>query len=596
MHMMLTFPSASASMQDSFLDPIPHWQVTEVFCVFFVKMWVTLIILCLRGVVSVLVSGTIEDNKSFYYQELPTQPSTLATISYSITYPLANSDYVDFQLYTTSSHVNIDRKCTVRNYGQIYNIKMYHDSRATWNSCRQFGGSVHCERRVTIQDYIPRKFGFSLGFSCKDVTTKSLKGTSFAVDVFSQRNETTCSAMPKLSVNCSRFHSLVSLPNLLGESTNRAPYWFEHFFGTLNQISFPTDCYVHLEEFVCNIYFPQCDAQSQSIIVPCREMFEDLEMGCVIGSLVVEILTATTLGTYDNNYFPPRDGNISCFYKPVVCGPPPNATDILIVGGLNDSGIYYGGAELQYACTDESMITSGNSTVTCLYNGRWSSLPVCVEPDRKYLPIILLPVLSVLVICVLLVAIVMIKRRRKRAPNLLLTRMKDFDAYVCYDFDGNQDFVMDTILPAFEENQDPPFKLVIHSRDFEPGVKIFDNIQKAISQSNSAIIIMSQEFVNSLWCKKEFEQCFIENMNDPAFKLFLIMMQPADTLEGLSEYMTSFITQKTYLERDDPDLIRKISEYLNLVKQPKEDKRDRDDDDDNNEEVQIRAENGSSFV
>ena len=106
---------------------------------------------------------------------------------------------------------------------------------------------------------------------------------------------------------------------------------------------------------------------------------------------------------------------------------------------------------------------------------------------------------------------------------------------------------------------------------------------------------MSQEFVNSLWCKKEFEQCFIENMNDPAFKLFLIMMQPADTLEGLSEYMTSFITQKTYLERDDPDLIRKISEYLNLVKQPKEDKRDRDDYD-NNEEVQIREGNGSSFA
>ena len=66
---------------------------------------------------------------------------------------------------------------------------------------------------------------------------------------------------------------------------------------------------------------------------------------------------------------------------------------------------------------------------------------------------------------------------------------------------------MDTILPELEENQNPPFKLCIHSRDFKPGDPICDNIQKAISQSNSAIIIMSQAFVDSIWCKAEFMQC-----------------------------------------------------------------------------------------
>ena len=60
--------------------------------------------------------------------------------------------------------------------------------------------------------------------------------------------------------------------------------------------------------------------------------------------------------------------------------------------------------------------------------------------------------------------------------------------------------------------------------------------------------------------------------------------------------MTSFISQKTYLEQDDPDLIEKISEYLNWVKQPKGDRRDNDEDG-RNEEEQIQndvlvAENG----
>ena len=463
---------------------------------------------------------------------------------------------------------------------------MYDDLRTITNGCKRFGGILHCAKRVTLQDYIPRKFGFSLGFSCKDAITKSLKGTTFELDVFSQRNETSCLAMPDTSVNCSRFHSLVSFPNLLGESRSVAPYWFKRFFKTLHQIKFSTDCYVHLEEFVCNIYFPQCDPQARVIIVPCREMFEELEMGCMIGSLVVDILTATTLGTYDNDYFPSIDGNISCFYKPVICGTPPNATDG--ISGYNASGIYYGGSELKYSCGDESSVISGNRTVTCLYNGLWSFLPVCARPDGKYLLIILLPVLSVVAICVLLAAMVVIciqkRKKRVRDQHLHLTRMKDFDAYICYDFDGNHDFVMDTILPAFEENLDPPLKLCIHSRDFDPGVAVFENIHKAISQSDSAIIIMSQEFINSLWCKKEFEQCFIENMNDPAFKLFLIMMQPADTLEHLTEYMTSFITQKTYLERDDPNLVGKISDYLKMVKQRREDQKGEDEVNKNEEE------------
>ena len=81
-------------------------------------------------------------------------------------------------------------------------------------------------------------------------------------------------------------------------------------------------------------------------------------------------------------------------------------------------------------------------------------------------------------------------------------------------------------------------------------------------------MVMSQAFVNSIWCKEEFERCYIENMNDPAFQLFVIMMQPADTLQNLSESMKTFFAQRTYLQRDDPNLIQKIAAYLTEVKKP----------------------------
>ena len=46
-------------------------------------------------------------------------------------------------------------------------------------------------------------------------------------------------------------------------------------------------------------------------------------------------------------------------------------------------------------------------------------------------------------------------------------------------------------------------------------------------------------------------------------------MQPADSLNITNEYINSFFTKKTYLEKEDPKLVKKIAEYLTWVKQPK---------------------------
>ena len=150
-----------------------------------------------------------------------------------------------------------------------------------------------------------------------------------------------------------------------------------------------------------------------------------------------------------------------------------------------------------------------------------------------------------------------------------LCRNKKFDAHVCYDFDSNNDFVIDTILPELEKKPDPPFTLCIHSRDFTPGC-IKDNIQEAIHNSNSAIVVMSQGFINSVWCKYEFEQCSIESTKDPAFKLFVIMIQPDVVLNNVSKEIERFFTSKIYLNVDDPKLFTNIGTYLTLVKQPNE--------------------------
>ena len=139
-------------------------------------------------------------------------------------------------------------------------------------------------------------------------------------------------------------------------------------------------------------------------------------------------------------------------------------------------------------------------------------------------------------------------------------RDRIFDAFVLYHFDTDDDFVVNFLLPELEEERD--LKLCIHSRNFTPGRNIKDNIEEAIEASSSAIIVMSQGFVDSMWCKEEFVDCYIENMKDPAFNLFVIMMQPVDTLVNISNYMETFFETKTYLQVHDPELFSKLATHL----------------------------------
>ena len=53
-----------------------------------------------------------------------------------------------------------------------------------------------------------------------------------------------------------------------------------------------------------------------------------------------------------------------------------------------------------------------------------------------------------------------------------------------------------------------------------------------------------------------------ENKKDQAYKLFVILMQPQETLKRYTAFMDKYFTRKTYLEKDDPELWDKLVKYL----------------------------------
>ena len=295
---------------------------------------------------------------------------------------------------------------------------------------------------------------------------------------------------------------------------------------------------------------------------------------------------------YDCDYLPPRNGNIPCFHNFIRCNAPPSVENAVVVR-RNDTA--------HYSCS-EGFTLEGYKNITCMLSGKWSRPPHCVPVSlEEETPSLLVPLLSVFEIVILIIIIVLIctiklkaKRtqridrdqmqagiepkemdkllkdfQRKEDPGasvVPLQRNREFDAFVLYHFDSDDSFMISHLLPELEENRG--FKLFIHSRNFTPGRDIKDNIEEAIEGSNSAIIIMSQGFVDSMWCKEEFTHCYIENMKDVAFNLFVIMMQPVETLVNISPYMKTFFVNKTYLHVNDPDLFTKLARHLENARLP----------------------------
>ena len=592
----------------------------DMYCTKWIPIWVLVYSYVPQGsnqVFSLTIYGRIENDTEFYHKELSEYPSKLATIEYCITYNytavlIYNASSVGMDIYTTKYDRNLHKRC-LKGFGQLRNenlhIPLSLRKRSLLNLQHRFPNCsmdlkdsdiIHCHGKTTIQDYIPRHYGFSFG-SCEQLVRGSLKGLRYNISIYNQNNETNCSSInPVRDVrgieHCGLLYSHMSLPNLIGDPNwNHVLTWINvlkelEVIGILlmTNNSF-RKWYKILNQVMCYVIVPKCDPINNQVIHPCKEMCTNMKDGWMAKTFLQESLLKesvlpalraveirNTSKWFDCDYLPSKHGSIPCFYESLTCDAAPNVENAIMDDRLNFNKIYKAKAQVEYSCANDQFQMKGNSTITCLHNGEWSVHPKCVKIVGNKTPLmILLPVLIIPIVLYLVIVITLRCRQKTKSKNL--TRNKTFDAFVCYAFDADNEFVMTSIQPELEKEPDQSFKLCIHSRDFDVGLHIFDNIQEAIENSNSAIIVMSQGFVLSHWCKEEFTHCYIEHIKDPAFRLFVIMMQPQNTLVNLSKCIRKFIDQKTYLKKDDPDLIEKIVKYLRWIKQPKDETKHEDE-------------------
>lgn len=98
-------------------------------------------------------------------------------------------------------------------------------------------------------------------------------------------------------------------------------------------------------------------------------------------------------------------------------------------------------------------------------------------------------------------------------------RDKLFDAFVSYS-SKDETWVAEVLAPALEPN----YKLCLHYRDFPVGAFLADTIVQAVESSKRTIMILSENFIKSEWCRFEFKSAHHQVLRDRKRRLIVVLL------------------------------------------------------------------------
>ena len=195
----------------------------------------------------------------------------------------------------------------------------------------------------------------------------------------------------------------------------------------------------------------------------------------------------------------------------------------------------------------------------------------------------------ILACCLLLLAVILFVTIKYRQEIMILafTRLhislpcrevinadREYDAFICYS-EQDMNWVIYTLLPGLEEpNNGPTFKLCIHHRDFPVGGTIFDNIDSKVKESRHTVLVLSNNFLRSTWCRCEFWAAFTESLTQKKQHLIMIILEDLDGAlmePTLKRCLKTF----TYVRLDDRLFWDKIIYALSDKKKNKDTENDR---------------------
>ncbi|XP_059150135.1 toll-like receptor Tollo [Physella acuta] len=126
---------------------------------------------------------------------------------------------------------------------------------------------------------------------------------------------------------------------------------------------------------------------------------------------------------------------------------------------------------------------------------------------------------------------------------------RPYDAFISYS-NKDEEFVIQQLAPRLE-NGHKKFRLCVHYRDFPVGACIAETIVRSVEASKRTILVVSDNFLDSEWCRFEFQTAHQQVLNERRNRVILILMHDLDT-EKLDSTLRVYMRTRTYLKYDDP--------------------------------------------
>merc|ERR1719319_698778 len=148
---------------------------------------------------------------------------------------------------------------------------------------------------------------------------------------------------------------------------------------------------------------------------------------------------------------------------------------------------------------------------------------------------------------------------RKFFSEDLIDKEKPYDAFISYS-QADSEYVETSLLPGLEQPESPgdKFKCLIHTRDWNVGEMIPDQIIHSVESSRRTIIVLSKSYIDSMWTKLEFRAAHKQALQDKTQRVIIVVLGELPESKDLDEDLQKYLNMNTYLNSEDPWFWQKL--------------------------------------
>ena len=208
---------------------------------------------------------------------------------------------------------------------------------------------------------------------------------------------------------------------------------------------------------------------------------------------------------------------------------------------------------LQY---DYDSICSVNNTVV-----NFTVQNIVFVDDGKYITTL---VILITIIAISLTISVLVYWKRKEFQAWIFVRFglrivnknkninevgRKYDAFVSYS-SKDEHVVVHELAPRLEEGN-KPYRLCLHYRDFPVGECIADTIIESIEASKRTLMLISENFLSSEWCRYEFQTAHHHILKENTHRLIMVLLEDID-LNDVDPDLRIHLKIGSFLRYNDP--------------------------------------------